>query len=99
MDIVNILNNLIDNIILKEDNNDNFLLALTMYINFYYESIVSEEKIMNYLVDSEDLINKLSYTYTEYTRRQLESMYIALTICLILSFICFDNLDNNLDLD
>ena len=91
---LNILNKIIDNN--NNISNDNFILALTMYINFYYETIVCEEKMMNYLVYSKNLIDKLGLTYPEYTRRQLESMYIALTICMIFTFI---NNYNNLDLD
>ena len=82
-DVLPILDKLIDN----HHNNNNFLLALTMYVNFYYESIVCEERTMNYLVDSKRLIDKLSNTYPEYTRRQVESMYIALSVCLVILFI------------
>ena len=83
-DILNILSNIIDNSY-SEDNNS-FLLALTMYINFYYEHIVCEEKMMNYLVDSERMINNIASIYPQYTRRQVESTYIALTICFLLLF-------------
>ena len=86
---LSILNNLIDH----HNINDNFLLALTMYINFYYESIVCEDKMMDYLVDSSNLLDKLGAMYPEYTRRQVESVYIALTLCLI------TNNYNSLDLD
>ena len=89
---LSILNNLIDH----HNINDNFLLALTMYINFYYESIVCEDKMMDYLVDSKNLIDKLGLIYPEYTRRQLESVYIALTLCVIINII---NSYSLLDLD
>jgi hypothetical protein len=93
INILNILETLLDN----EDKDTNFLLALSMYINFYYEHIVSEEKMMNYLVDSNKLIDKLGLSYPDYTRRQLESTYIAFTICIILLFINDNNFnDNNL---
>ena len=89
---LSILNNLIDH----HNINDNFLLALTMYINFYYETIVCEDKMIDYLVDSKNLIDKLGLNYPEYTRRQLESVYIALTLCVIINII---NSYSLLDLD
>jgi hypothetical protein len=83
MDIINIISKLID----SANHSDNFLLALTMYINFYYENIVCEEKIMNYLVESDSLIKKLNLYYPNYTQRQLETTYIALTICVVISLL------------
>ena len=97
--ILNILENIIDTAD-TVDKSTNFLLALSMYINFYYEHIVSEEPIMNYLVDSDKMINKFASMYPEYTRRQVESTYIAFTICFILTFIQEDLfMYNKYDLD
>lgn len=80
MDVIDNIMRMIDN----KDKDTSFLLALTMYINFYYEDIVSQPTMLNYLVDSENQINKLALTHTNYTRRQIESTYIAFTIIVIL---------------
>jgi len=94
---LSILKNILDDI-KNNDHTNNFLLALSMYINFYYEIIVCEEKMMNYLVDSTRIIDKLSVEYPSYTRRQLESTYIAFTIILL--FVNnINNINNIRDLD
>jgi len=84
--ILNIINNF--------NSEDNYLLALSIYINFYYEKIVSEPNMLEYIVNSSNQIDKLAINYPEYTRRQLESTYIALTLCLI---IIITNQNFNLD--
>jgi len=101
--ILNILENIIttnNNTLSEIYNNDeqtNFLLALSMYINFYYEHIVSDELIMNYLVNSNRIINNFALMYPEYTRRQVESTYIAFTVCFILLFIKDEIIVDDLD--
>lgn len=80
MDVIDNIMKMIDN----KDKDTSFLLALTMYINFYYEDIVSQPTMLNYLVESENQINKIALTHPSYTRRQIETTYIAFSIIVIL---------------
>lgn len=74
------------------DNND--IIGLSMYINFFYENIVSEPNMLDFLVNSSNQIDKFALDYPTFTRRQIESMYISLSIYLLCMLT-----DNNLDLD
>ena len=70
-----------------EDKNtelDKCLMALSMYINFYYERIVSDAQIMELLVSSERVLNKFHSTYSDYTRRQIESIFIAFNFIMLI---------------
>ena len=84
MDVIDNIMKMINNNNNNKDKETTFLLALTMYINFYYEDIVSQPTMLNYLVDSKNQINKLALTQPSYTRRQIESIYIAFSIIVIL---------------
>jgi hypothetical protein len=91
---MNLLKNLfelqIENI--EEENNtdekqtdlDKCLMALSMYINFYYEKIVSDVQIMELLVSSERVLNKFHSIYSDYTRRQIESIFIAFNFIMVI---------------
>jgi hypothetical protein len=68
---------------------DKYLIAISMYIHFYYDTIVSEPQIMEFLVDSERVLNKFHFTFSEYTQRQIESIFIAF------NFLLYLNLTNN----
>lgn len=72
-------------------NNDileyNYIIGFAMYINFFYEDIVSEPYMLDYLVNSSNQINKLALNYSTYTRRQIESIYIALTLYLLFMWV------------
>jgi hypothetical protein len=46
----------------KQTELDKCLMALAMYINFYYEKIVSDAQIMELLVSSERVLNKFNST-------------------------------------
>jgi hypothetical protein len=70
----------------NESKYDKYLLAIAMYVNFHYERIVSEEYMLDYLVASENQLNKFHDLYPEYTRRQIESIYIAFTFIIVLVF-------------
>jgi len=79
---------------------DKCLMALSMYINFYYENIVSDIHIMELLVSSERVLNKFHSTYSDYTRRQIESLFIAFNFIMLISISDMNNnLNLNLDLD
>ena len=72
----------------QETDDDKYLLAIAMYVNFHYEKIASDEKMLEYLVNSEEQINKFQEMYPDYTRRQVESLYIAFTFIMILTLYC-----------
>ena len=95
-----------DNTEVNQTEIDNCLLALSMYIHFYYDKIVSEPKMMDFLVSSERVLNKFHLAYSDYTRRQIESIFIAFNLLMLITisgiYTSFDtdNKKNNLnDLD
>ena len=63
---------------------DKSLLALSMYINFNYEKIVSEPQMMDFLVNSDRVLNKFHLIYPDYNRRQIESIFIAFNLLMII---------------
>ena len=77
---------------------DKYLMALSMYVHFHYDTIVSEPKMMDFLVSSDRLLNKFHSSFTQYTRRQVESIFISFNL-LIYLFICgiISTVDANVD--
>lgn len=77
---------------------DNCLMAVSMYIHFNYEKIVSEPKMMDFLVISDRVLNKFHSMYSDYTRRQIESIFIAFNFLMVLLisgiYNRFDNVDD-----
>jgi len=85
----------LENIILtnetKEDNEtiNSYVLALAMYINFNYEKIVCNENMLEFLTTELSLkhIDEIAVIHPSYTRRQLESIYIAFNVFIYLCFL------------
>ena len=77
---------------------DNCLMAVSMYIHFNYEKVVSEPQMMEFLVSSDRVLNKFHSMYSDYTRRQIESIFIAFNFLMVLLisgiYNRFDNVDD-----
>ena len=56
---------------------------LLLHINFFYEEIFSNELILNFIVDSDKMINRYKDFFPDFNRRQLECAYLAMTILMI----------------
>lgn len=68
------------------DSNSNFennFIKLLYHINFFYEEIFSNELILNFIVDSDKMINRYKDFFPNFNRRQLECAYLAMTIFMI----------------
>lgn len=81
----------------KEENQsdlDKSLLALSMYIHFNYEKIVSDPQMIDFLVNSERVLNKFHSIYFEYNRRQIESIFIAFNLLLLIGITNMYKVDN-----
>ena len=65
------------------DDIENRFQDLLFHINFYYEDIFSEELILNFIVNSDGMINRYKTFFPNFTRRQLECAYLAMTLIMI----------------
>lgn len=58
-------------------------INLLFYINFNYEQIFSEEYILNFIVNSDKMIDRYKDFFPGFTRRQLECAYLTMTIIML----------------
>ena len=65
---------------------ENKLMAISMYIYFNYSTIKNDNKIVDFLNSSQNLLNKFHTMHPEYSQEQLESIFIAFNVLLYLSF-------------
>ena len=63
---------------------DNKLMAISMYIYFNYEKIMSDTKLVEFIDDSERVLNKFHTVHSEYNRKQIESIFLAFNIIMII---------------
>ena len=62
-------------------------MSYMLYINFKYEDIFSDPPILELMARNTDVIDKQLRLNPSLTRRQLESMFLALHVFLYLSLI------------
>lgn len=62
---------------------ENKFKKLLFHINFYYEDIFSEENVLNFIVESDKMIDRYKIFFPDFTRRQLECAYLAMSIIMI----------------
>ena len=82
----------LEQIILSNEDNENnnsinsYVLAIAMYINFNYENIVCQPHMLDFLTSELSFkhMNEISDRYPLYTRRQIETIYIAFNIFIYL---------------
>ena len=67
-------------------NEDNLFKNVVFYVNFHYEKIMENEKMVEYVINSRRQINKLRYNMPEFNDRQLNSVYIGYTLLLLLMY-------------
>ena len=61
---------------------------LMLHINFYYEDIFSEEFILNFIAGSDKMIGRYKTFFPNFTQRQLECAYLAMSLIMIQE-LCF----------
>jgi hypothetical protein len=64
--------------------NETFIL-LTLHVNFYYEEIMKDQKILKFLDDSKTLLNKITRENSNMTIQQINSCFIAFNIMIYVS--------------
>jgi hypothetical protein len=71
-------------------NNENstleeLLFTLAVHINFYYDEIFADERIINFLDNSSNLLEKMSLDNSHLTKKQLESTFLAFNLLMYIS--------------
>ena len=69
---------------------ENRFEKLLLHINFYYEDIFSEELVLNFIVGSDKMIDRYRTFFPNFTRRQLECAYLAMSLVMIHE-LCFSS--------
>ena len=63
---------------------DKRLMAISMYIYFNYDQIISDPKIIEFINNSQRVLNKFHNLHSEYNRKQIESIFLAFNIIMLL---------------
>ncbi len=74
---------------LKNENNENLeyrFINLLLNIHDNYSNIFSNELILNFIVESDKMIDRYKDFFPTFSRRELECSYLAMTLMFILDF-------------
>ncbi len=63
---------------------DKNLMAISMYIYFNYEQIILDPKIIEFINNSQRVLNKFHRLHPEFNQKQIESIFLAFNILMIL---------------
>ena len=64
---------------------DETFMLLTLHVNFYYDEIMKDQKILKFLDDSKNLLNKITRENTHMTIQQINSCFFAFNIMMYVS--------------
>jgi hypothetical protein len=64
---------------------ENILFLLTVHINFYYDEIFCDERIINFFENSSTLLGKLTTENPHLTKKQLDSTFLAFNLLMYIS--------------
>jgi hypothetical protein len=64
---------------------DETFMLLTLHVNFYYDEIMKDQKILKFLDDSKTLLNKISRENRNMSTQQINSCFIAFNIMMYVS--------------
>jgi hypothetical protein len=64
---------------------DETFMLLTLHVNFYYDEIMKDQKILKFLDDSKNLLNKITRENSNMTTQQINSCFIAFNIMMYVS--------------
>lgn len=74
---------------IKNENNENLEYKfINLLFNIYcnYSNIFSNEVILNFIVESDKMVDRYKTFFPTFTRRELECAYLAMTIMFITDF-------------
>jgi hypothetical protein len=63
---------------------DKNLIAISMYIYFNYEQIMLDPRIIEFINNSQRVLNKFHRLHPEFNQKQIESIFLAFNILMIL---------------
>ncbi len=64
---------------------ENILFMLATHINFYYDEIFSDERIINFFKNSSTLLGKLTTENPHLTKKQLDSTFLAFNLLMYIT--------------
>jgi hypothetical protein len=73
----------------NNDNNemaelDKNLIAISMYIYFNYDQVMADPKLVDFLINSQRVLNKFHRLHSEYNRKQIESIFLAFNLMMLM---------------
>ena len=63
---------------------DKNLMAISMYIYFNYDQVISDPKLVDFIINSQRVLNKFHRLHPEFNQKQIESIFLAFNIIMIL---------------
>jgi hypothetical protein len=73
---------------------EEILFTLAVHINFYYDEIFSDERIINFFENSSTLLGKLIVENPHLTKQQLECTFLAFNLLMYISLANITNITN-----
>lgn len=64
---------------------DETFLLLCLHVNFYYNEIINDPRIISFLNNSKTLLDKFTRTNSNMTTQQINSCFIAFNLMMYLS--------------
>ena len=94
IDCYNFIKIIYNNIFKIDSNFELIFMSYMLCINFNYEDIFSDPSILELMARNTHIIDRQLKLNPKLTRRQLESMYLALNVFIYLTFITINFEDN-----
>ncbi len=63
---------------------DKNLIAISMYIYFNYDQIMLDPKLVEFINNSQRVLNKFHRLHPEFNQNQIESIFLAFNIIMLL---------------
>lgn len=64
---------------------DEIFMLLTLHVNFYYDEIINDPRIISFLNNSKNLLNKITRENSNMSTQQINSCFIAFNIMMYVS--------------
>ena len=64
---------------------EEMLFLLTIHINFYYDEIFADERIINFFENSSNLLGKITLENSHLTKKQLDSTFLAFNLLMYIT--------------
>lgn len=64
---------------------EELLFTLAVHINFYYDEIFADERIIKFLDNSSNLLEKITLENSHLTKKQLDSTFLAFNLLMYIT--------------